>query len=213
MSDAPLAGLVLAIEASGGEASVAVLRDGVVLAEGEAPMRQGRGEALLPCVTEACARAGIAPTDLARLVVGAGPGGFTPLRIAAATAKGIAHPAGLPVLAVPSLLLVAAESAPAGIDRVEVAADALRGESYVQAAARDADGWRPDGPVRLAADVPVGALVGRPRARAVRACAPSAFAAVDLAGWEPSYGRLAEAQVRWEADHGRPLPAPPVEIR
>jgi tRNA threonylcarbamoyladenosine biosynthesis protein TsaB len=28
---------------------------------------------------------------------------------------------------------------------------------------------------------------------------------VDLASWEPSYGRLAEAQVRWEATHGRPL--------
>jgi tRNA threonylcarbamoyladenosine biosynthesis protein TsaB len=28
---------------------------------------------------------------------------------------------------------------------------------------------------------------------------------VDLASWEPSYGRLAEAQVRWETQHGRPL--------
>ena len=29
---------------------------------------------------------------------------------------------------------------------------------------------------------------------------------VDLASWEPAYGRLAEAQVRWESTHGRPLP-------
>jgi tRNA threonylcarbamoyladenosine biosynthesis protein TsaB len=28
---------------------------------------------------------------------------------------------------------------------------------------------------------------------------------VDLASWEPDYGRLAEAQVRWEAAHGRSL--------
>ena len=28
---------------------------------------------------------------------------------------------------------------------------------------------------------------------------------VDLATWEPDYGRLAEAQVKWEAEHGRPL--------
>jgi hypothetical protein len=28
---------------------------------------------------------------------------------------------------------------------------------------------------------------------------------VNLASWEPDYGRLAEAQVRWEAVHGRPL--------
>jgi hypothetical protein len=30
---------------------------------------------------------------------------------------------------------------------------------------------------------------------------------VDIAAWEPVYGRLAEAQVRWEAAHGRPLTA------
>jgi tRNA threonylcarbamoyladenosine biosynthesis protein TsaB len=27
----------------------------------------------------------------------------------------------------------------------------------------------------------------------------------DLATWEPAYGRLAEAQVKWEAAHGRAL--------
>ncbi len=29
---------------------------------------------------------------------------------------------------------------------------------------------------------------------------------VSLAAWEPDYGRLAEAQVKWEQAHGRPLP-------
>jgi tRNA threonylcarbamoyladenosine biosynthesis protein TsaB len=29
----------------------------------------------------------------------------------------------------------------------------------------------------------------------------------DLDSWEPVYGRLAEAQVKWEAAHGRPLTA------
>ena len=32
-----------------------------------------------------------------------------------------------------------------------------------------------------------------------------AIAPADLAAWEPGYGRLAEAQVKWEAAHGRPL--------
>jgi tRNA threonylcarbamoyladenosine biosynthesis protein TsaB len=31
---------------------------------------------------------------------------------------------------------------------------------------------------------------------------------VDLAAWEPDYGRLAEAQVKWEAEHGRSLVDP-----
>jgi tRNA threonylcarbamoyladenosine biosynthesis protein TsaB len=30
---------------------------------------------------------------------------------------------------------------------------------------------------------------------------------VDLASWEPTYGRLAEAQVKWEKAAGRPLTA------
>ena len=30
---------------------------------------------------------------------------------------------------------------------------------------------------------------------------------VNIDSWEPSYGRLAEAQVKWESAHGRPLPA------
>ena len=29
--------------------------------------------------------------------------------------------------------------------------------------------------------------------------------AADLAMWQPAYGRLAEAQVKWEAERGRPL--------
>jgi tRNA threonylcarbamoyladenosine biosynthesis protein TsaB len=28
----------------------------------------------------------------------------------------------------------------------------------------------------------------------------------DIASWEPLYGRMAEAQVKWEAAHGRGLP-------
>lgn len=32
---------------------------------------------------------------------------------------------------------------------------------------------------------------------------------VDVAAWEPEYGRPAEAQAVWERKHGRPLPSPP----
>lgn len=36
---------------------------------------------------------------------------------------------------------------------------------------------------------------------------------IDLDGWEPEYGRPAEAQVRWERAHGRELPNPPRDAR
>jgi hypothetical protein len=46
-----------------------------------------------------------------------------------------------------------------------------------------------------------------PHARGVASILPSIVDSgpVNLASWEPDYGRLAEAQVRWEAAHGRPL--------
>jgi tRNA threonylcarbamoyladenosine biosynthesis protein TsaB len=55
-------------------------------------------------------------------------------------------------------------------------------------------------------------LDAHPHARGVAvleegAAAGSARACpVDVGRWEPGYGRLAEAQVRWEAAHGRQLP-------
>lgn len=51
------------------------------------------------------------------------------------------------------------------------------------------------------------ALQAQPHARELRHAQRLALAsgAVDLASWEPSYGRLAEAQVKWEAAQGRPL--------
>jgi hypothetical protein len=58
-------------------------------------------------------------------------------------------------------------------------------------------------------------------ARATPPDGAAAAALLDLAGWEgglepvgeaalaePDYGRPAEAQARWEAAHGRPLPDP-----
>ena len=54
-------------------------------------------------------------------------------------------------------------------------------------------------------------LIGAPPGRLAQPHARSAMrveaTVVDLASWEPAYGRLAEAQVKWEASHGRPLGA------
>jgi tRNA threonylcarbamoyladenosine biosynthesis protein TsaB len=51
-------------------------------------------------------------------------------------------------------------------------------------------------------------VAATPRAAAVAFVAAPWVREVALATWEPAYGRLAEAQVKWEAAHGRPLAAP-----
>jgi tRNA threonylcarbamoyladenosine biosynthesis protein TsaB len=54
---------------------------------------------------------------------------------------------------------------------------------------------------------PAQEIDSHPHARGVAAILSSVLDSgpVDLASWEPDYGRLAEAQVRWEATHGRKL--------
>lgn len=226
IQSAPLADEVtLAVDASTYRGSVAVLRGDAVVAEDQVGMRGATEERLMPAVAAALAEAGVAPAELARIVCGAGPGSFTSLRIAAAIAKGMAMAHGTPLHAVSSLLLVAAggeEPLPPG--GYLVVTDAMREERFAAEVRVDAAG-RPElvgEPRRLdqpsvAAWATERALVRIgpteeterwPHARGVALVLPALLGApaVDLAAWEPSYGRLAEAQVKWEAAHGRALP-------
>ena len=215
----------LALDASTYVGSVAVLRGDEVVAERDAPMRGRDAERLMPAVAAALAEAAVPPATVGRVVCGGGPGSFTSLRIAGAIAKGIALAAACPLLEVPSLLLLAAGRRPAlPAGKYLALLDAMRGEVY--AAEVEAPGaagaWRIGETRLLAADAveaeaaasgatPLGAgrrVEGAPHARGVSSLGAwlASRPAVDLAAWEPAYGRLAEAQVRWEAAHGRALP-------
>jgi tRNA threonylcarbamoyladenosine biosynthesis protein TsaB len=213
--------LTLALDAATYTGTVAVLRDGAVVADRAVAMRGEHEERLLPAVAAALAEAGATPADIARVVCGGGPGSFTSLRIAASIAKGIASARGVPMFEVPSLaLIVAGNALPAG--RYLAVLDAMRGETYVAGYARDANGVTeiaaPALVARAAVAVmaealgarlagPAEALAFAPHARGVSLLASRLAAAppVDLATWEPQYGRVAEAQAKWEREHGRPL--------
>ena len=218
-------GPLLALEAASRQGSVAVMDGGRVLAEETVALRSADEERLLPAVARALEAAGVAPATLTGIACGAGPGSFTGLRIAAATAKGLAQALAVPVWAVPSLALAAAGAEPPlATGRYLVLLDALRGERFAQPVTVGDDGLvTVDGPARLLA---VGAALelaraeGRgaigpdeeparaPHARGVARLGAGPFGAgpVALDRWEPDYGRLAEAQAKWEAAHGRDLP-------
>jgi tRNA threonylcarbamoyladenosine biosynthesis protein TsaB len=213
--------LTLALEAATSTGSVAILRGHDVLAEREVAMRGGAEEHLLPAIDAALAEAGATTRDLARIVCGAGPGSFTSLRVSASLAKGIAFAHLLPLFAVPSLALIAADASLA-VGAYVAILDALRGEVFAAAYLREGDQVTEIAPVRLvdrralaheAAELHA-TVIGPdeqprtlPRAvNVVRLDAWLALAPVSLAAWEPDYGRLAEAQVKWELTHGRPLP-------
>jgi tRNA threonylcarbamoyladenosine biosynthesis protein TsaB len=86
-------------------------------------------ESLLPAVSYALARAGTMLSDVGGVVVGAGPGSFTGVRISASTAKGLVHALGIPLYAYSSLAMIAAGASNRGRP-VCAMFDARRGEVY-----------------------------------------------------------------------------------
>jgi tRNA threonylcarbamoyladenosine biosynthesis protein TsaB len=218
--------ITLALDASTYEGDVALLDDGRVVAEQAAAMKGRETEQLMPAVAAVLQHAKLDLGAVDRIVCGAGPGSFTSLRIAGGIAKGIASGLCLPLFAAPSLALVVAGADPRS-GRYLGAIDALRGEFYVGLYDVDDEGCITEiEPARLVAAADVGMVAGeyrahivsptdfeggirsRPRASGVARLEEllSVRGPVDVRGWEPAYGRLAEAQVKWESAHGRPLP-------
>lgn len=92
---------LLAIDTGTSTAVVAIGGlDGTVLVEARWRAGFRHGEELLERVRAALGEAGIALDDLAAVVVGTGPGAFTGLRVGLATAKGLAHGLGIPIVGV-----------------------------------------------------------------------------------------------------------------
>lgn len=131
---------LLAFETSTEACSVALWRDGDVLERFEVAPRR-HAELALPWADALLAEAGLARAQLDAIAVGRGPGAFTGVRLGVAIAQGIALALDRPVVAVSTLLALAAR-APARAERVIAAIDARMGEVYVGAFARDGAGWR-----------------------------------------------------------------------
>ncbi len=101
-----------------------------------------RGRDLVPLAEQLLEEARLAPTDLDGVACGVGPGSFTGIRVAVATAATLAYAADLPVVDVGSLHGIAANAA-SDAPHVLVALDARRGNVFCA--------WfeRTDGELRL----------------------------------------------------------------
>lgn len=123
--------LSLAIETSTPAASVALGDDGALLAESTLSMRVSHSETVMPDVERLMAEVGCSAVDLGSVVIGAGPGSFTGVRVAAAVAKGICFARKIPLYAYSGLLTAAAGS---GVgSNVCALFDARRDEVYAAA--------------------------------------------------------------------------------
>ena len=97
----------------------------------EVEARRASNTQLLPRIDAALAAQGVEKSEIACVVCGRGPGSFTGVRIALATAKGMASALGVPLVGVSSLDAVAWGAWHAGVrGPVLVVADAMRKEVY-----------------------------------------------------------------------------------
>lgn len=199
---------ILALSTSTPRASVALVEGDRVLASLSYDDPRGHAERIFALVDDALAAAGRARADVRLVACDIGPGSFTGVRIAVASAKGIALGLGVPLAGVVSLeaMAAAARSSSAPRSLVAAAIDAKKDELYVAVYDGEAALLPPSHvPVADVADRVAAAVAGRPFVSVVDAPAFAAFApgaeralvAPPDAGW---IGRLAAARPVDHAD-------------
>ncbi|MGI2822694.1 tRNA (adenosine(37)-N6)-threonylcarbamoyltransferase complex dimerization subunit type 1 TsaB [Streptococcus mitis] len=95
---------VLAFDTSSKALSLAILEDKQVLAETTINIKKNHSITLMPAIDFLMASVDWTPKDLDRIVVAEGPGSYTGLRIAVATAKTLAHTLNIELVGMSSLL-------------------------------------------------------------------------------------------------------------
>ncbi|WP_287408806.1 tRNA (adenosine(37)-N6)-threonylcarbamoyltransferase complex dimerization subunit type 1 TsaB [Oceanithermus sp.] len=154
--------------------------------DAERTLRRGRrhAETLIPDLEAFLAGVGLEPGRLELIVVGEGPGSYTGIRVAVATAMGLARGLGVPVVGASSLAAAAARAH----GRVRAAFEARNRQVYTALYRVDGLPAEQDPPARLAA----GALPRRDACLLWNA-PPSgrALARLGLERWQRGDARLA----------------------
>ena len=99
--------LTLAVDTATDVCSVALAREGRLLAELTARIPHAHSERLIPLIDNLFRETGLAPADLELLAVTRGPGSFTGLRIGMATVKGLGLALGIEAVGVSTLQVLA----------------------------------------------------------------------------------------------------------
>jgi tRNA threonylcarbamoyladenosine biosynthesis protein TsaB len=130
----------LAIETSGRAGSVALVRDGDVVAGGHFAQGLQHAARMLPMIDDLMKKVGWSPRDIEEVYVSVGPGSFTGLRIGVTLAKTMALATGVKLVAVPSLRVLV-ENAPREAQHVIVVLDAKRDQIFTARFERRGDEW------------------------------------------------------------------------
>jgi tRNA threonylcarbamoyladenosine biosynthesis protein TsaB len=120
--------LILAFDTSAAHCAAALLQGDLILGTVVEAMEKGQAERLVPLLEDLLAKQGYAWRDLTAIAVGTGPGNFTGVRIAVATARGLALGLGIPAIGVTRLEALAHDQP----RPLTVQIDARRDEVYIQ---------------------------------------------------------------------------------
>lgn len=138
--------MLLAIDTSTSQASVALVDRGVMLAELNWEVGQRHSTELFARLTWLLQSRAIPMTALDGIAVAVGPGSFNGLRVAVTTAKSLAFALGVPLYGHGTLDVIAWGAAAAGVERrVWALLDAGRGQIYAAAYAPEVSAreWAP----------------------------------------------------------------------
>ena len=94
---------ILGIDGSGLVASVAIVEDDNLIGEYTTGYKKTHSQTLLPMLDELSKMVELDLNSIDAIAVAAGPGSFTGLRIASATAKGLGLSLGCPIVSVPTV--------------------------------------------------------------------------------------------------------------
>lgn len=94
---------ILGIESSSLVASVAIVEDGVTMAEYTANFKKTHSQTLLPMIDAMVSLLDVELSSIDAIAVSGGPGSFTGLRIGSATAKGLGLALNKPLIHIPTL--------------------------------------------------------------------------------------------------------------
>jgi tRNA threonylcarbamoyladenosine biosynthesis protein TsaB len=213
---------ILAIDSATTRVVVAVgTLTGELIDATEWPAGYRHGETLLPTIAALLERLELTTASVAAIVVGTGPGAFTGLRVGIATAKGMAHALGVPIVGVSTADALLAGAGPDAVLLLPAGpADRLVAEPGRPARLVPAgeDPGVPSGAILVALDLadraPADALERGETARAALGASLLALGATrlaagqvdDLAGLVPEYVTLPRGvttqsgEVSWSRD-------------
>ena len=137
---------ILVIDTSGPVCGTAVMDEDRVYSEFTAQNRNTHSASLMPMVEDCLHAAGVSLSELDAIVAVTGPGSFTGVRIGVATAKGLAHGAGLPCVPVDALEALSASAG--NFDGVICPIQDARAGQVYGAAFRDGERLTGDAPMK-----------------------------------------------------------------